>query len=263
MWYGYTSVLGDVIRVSCRDSRDAQNAFVMGCSLPLNDKYGTSEQRFREPDALYQTSSVGTGIGITEKAEGKNLEALFSMLNWLYTEEGGRLISLGLSQEQYETTDFTRDVYAENDIPYGYDIVENEDGSYTYRTTFNSTSDITNALRPLRLAVGLNLTGYPEDEHYTIDRQANDMNQEHAKEQFVKYINTGNILDYVGRLSEEEMKVYNDTNTSLNDYMNQTIPKMIKDGLQEWEEYVARIESSDVDEVCGYFQKYVDEIKNY
>lgn len=78
MWYGLTSTLGAGIRTSCQNSDDQKDAYVMGAALPLNDMYGTEKQMFVAPDAVYQDSRRGLPIGITNKAEGKDLATLFT-----------------------------------------------------------------------------------------------------------------------------------------------------------------------------------------
>lgn len=93
IWCGLVSTLGTAIRVSCQDASDQADAFVMGCALPINDMYGTEEQMYKEPDALYQASRLGTATGITKKAEDKDLATLFTYLDWTYTDLGqGRFV---------------------------------------------------------------------------------------------------------------------------------------------------------------------------
>ena len=87
MWYGTTANLGDTIRVTCADSEDQQKAYVMACSVPINDMYGTGDQMYNEPDAFYQGSRIAGRIGITTAAEYKDIQALLTCLDLFYTPE--------------------------------------------------------------------------------------------------------------------------------------------------------------------------------
>ena len=55
----YGSSLGTVIRGTCMDESDMQDAYVMAAPLPVNDTYGTDDQKYKEPDCLYHDSRVG------------------------------------------------------------------------------------------------------------------------------------------------------------------------------------------------------------
>ena len=72
-------------------TEDQQKAYVMPCAVPINDKYRTDEQKYKEPDAFYQGSRIAGRIGITEALEDKSedtIAALFTFLDWMYTREG-------------------------------------------------------------------------------------------------------------------------------------------------------------------------------
>ena len=170
MWEATIGVLGDTIRVTCQDERDQKNAYVKGCALPVNDVYGTDEQKFTEPDAMYQ-AQVGPdgGIAVTEKAEGKNLAALFTYFNWCYTWEGGLFNTFGLSKEQYESVELENDLYEEYGLTDGmYHIEESETGKVIVKHLDPATGLDENAFLPCRMISKLSLTGHGEVD-YSVD----------------------------------------------------------------------------------------------
>ena len=261
MWCGTLATLGDTIRVTCADPEDQQKAYVMGCSLPINDKYGNDEQKFFTPDALYQTDRYVVGIGITTAAEdNENLPALFTCLDYLYNEEelGASYMSYGLSREQYSSLTLDPDLYAENGLTEGaYSWEDGTDGKKVMKLHYDPSSDIANALKATRLGMGLGVMPYPDDGSYTVD-SGNAKVVAHALEQFAMYTNTGNITSYTTRFNDDENNTYNSINTKITDYTNQMLPKMIKNGLDDWEKYVEKVESYHPEEVSEIIDGYLN-----
>ena len=262
MWEGMVWDTGTKIRTTCMDDSDQQDAFVMGCAFPINDMYGTAEQMYHEPDAFYGETAgpVTGGVGITTKAEDKNLPALFTYLNWCYTREGALLGSMGLSQEQYESMDFDPDNYAEYGFTDGLYHEEDRDGVTTYVTHIPQNSTLNgNAFITGRLTARLQLTGTGDDLDYDIDNGESEVYQA-CREAYGSYDSTGNVISYATKLTDDENEQAGDVYTPLKDYMNQVIPRMIKNGVDsEWDEYVKTVDSYDTKSVCEIYQKYVDE----
>ena len=261
MWLGTVATVGTTIRPSCMDSRDQEGAYVMGCSLPINDVYGTEEQKYKEPDAFYQQPAGPVGaIGITNKAENKNLEALFTYLNWCYTDEGALFSVYGLNQEQYESVDLDPDIYADYGYTDGFYHLEDRDGAETIVNNFDQNSGLNaNAFRPARMTNRLVFTGHG-DSKYQVDN-----NYPTAKEQAVdaygKYESTGSVTNYTSLFNEEESDTYNSVNNPLTDYVNMEVPKLVKEGTGNgnWEAYVDGINKFDIQSICDLYQKYVDQ----
>ena len=262
MWEGMVWDTGTKIRTTCMDASDQQDAFVMGCAFPINDMYGTEEQMYQEPDAFYGETAgpVSGGVGITTKAEDKNLPALFTYLNWCYTEEGALLGCMGLSQEQYESMEFDPDIYEEYGFTEGLYHVEDRDGVKTYVNNIPQDSTLNgNAFMTGRLTARLQMTGVGEGLDYAIDNGESETYQACRKE-YGRYVSTGNVTAYSTKLTDEENETANSVYTQLSDYLNQTVPAMIKNGVDSsWDEYVEKVQSFDTDSVCAIYQKYVDE----
>lgn len=254
MWCGLVSTLGTALRVSCQDETDQKDAFVMGCGLPINDMYGGEEQMYTEPDALYQNSRKGAPIAITNKAEGKDSETLFTYFDWTYTLDGAKTLRLGLNAEQYASVTLNPDIFAEYDFETAYTESEGEDGLPVIHTTFTSSDTLFEAILGQTLDTGLKLTSNGE---YCIVEKEQPRIVSHAMEQWTKYINTGNVLDYTSLLNTEETEQYNKIHTLDGDFQSQNIPNVIK-GTMSWEDYAKGFENIDTDTAVSLLQKYVD-----
>ena len=254
MWCGLSSTLGDVIRPTCADATDQAEAYVKGCSLPINDMYGTKEQMFKDPDSLFQMSRVGTPVIITNKAEGKDLATLFTYLDWTYTLEGAKVLRLGLNEEQLASMDFEPDLYGDNGIKKAYSEEVGEDGIPVLTQEYDQSSTLSSAVICHRMDTGIKLTGSGVEAKVekTNDKVIND-----AMEQWTKFTNKGNIFDYAVLYTPKESETYNKINTAITDYQSANLPNVIK-GTMSWEEYSAGCDKVDVATVCEIVQNYVD-----
>ncbi len=263
LFYGTAASLGDAIRVTCADAEDQQKAYVMPCAVPINDKYGTDEQKYKEPDAFYQGSRIAGRIGITEALEDKSedtIAALFTFLDWMYTREGALTRSVGLSQEQIDSVDLENNLYEEYGIEGGaYDVSENEDGKTVYTFHYDTSGDIGNALKFTRMVVGAELTGAGADIDYVFDKGESKVHQL-ATEQWTKYTSTASLYDYNNQFTTEQNDIYSDINQSVNDYMNQNTPNLIKNGLDGWDAYVEGINALHPEELTEVYQEVMDSL---
>ena len=259
MWCGMTSTLGTAIRTSCTDptGADQKDAYVMGCALPLNDVYGNEDQKFVEPDALYQDGGLGTPVGFTPKAKEKDLAALFTFIDWTYTVEGAKTIRFGLNEEQYKSVTLKPDLFAEYNITGAYTETVDEEGKTVYNRVVDSSNTLSSALTGQRMDVGRKLFG--TNGEYTIEEGAAEVNKR-AYEEWTKYISTGNILDYTKLLNAKETEKYRKISTACMDYQSTNLPDVIK-GKMSWEDYVSGLEKINPDSVLEYLQKYVDMAK--
>ena len=247
------STIGTSIRETCAYGEDVKDAFVLGCPLPINDVYGTEDQMYKEPDALYQGSRKGTATVVTNKAEGKDLEALFTFFDWTYTLEGAMTIRSGLNEEQYASIELDPDLYAEQGLKTAYTTSADEDGRTVYTRTVDISNPMVNAVNGQRMDIGLKPISSDE---YRLDTGAPAINRM-AYEAWKKYLNTGSALDYTGLLSPDESDAYNKVATAVTEYQRQYVPGVIK-GTMSWEDYAKGFESIDPDSVVGYLQKYVE-----
>ncbi len=254
MWCGMKANLGTAIRTSCQNEADARDAFVMGCALPINDMYGGEKQQFKEPDALFQGSRRGMPVGVTNKAEGKDLAALFTFMDWTYTLEGAKAMRFGLNAEQYASVTLEPDIFADYDIETAYTEETNEEGNPVIIPTVESSSTLYYALMGQRMDIGLLLT--KNGELAKVDNKTEAVMAD-ADEQWTKFLNTGNVLDYTTLLNAEESEQYNKANAACSEYLSQAVPNVIL-GTMSWEDYVAGREKIEADTAVDILQKYVN-----
>lgn len=257
MWCGMSSTLGTAIRTSCQNAEDQTDAYVMGCSLPINDVYGTEEQMYKEPDSLYQGSRRGTAISLTEKAAEKDeeaLAALFTFFDWTYTLEGSKTLRIGLNAEQLASAELNPNLYEENNIETAYTEETNEDGKLVISSVFDPADSLGSALTAYRMDIGFKLTA--NGELASSERKADPVIK-NAFEQWTKYMNLGNILDYSSLLNADESTKYSKINAAGMEYMSQNIPNVIK-GTMSWEDYVKGLSGIDTETGIELLQKYVD-----
>ena len=254
MWCGLNSTLGTAIRTSCQDASDQADAYVMGCALPINDMYGTKDQMYTEPDSLYQGSRKGTAIGITNKAEDKDLAALFTFFDWTYTLEGAKVLRLGLNEEQVAATKLDPNIYEEYDIKAAYTEEKDEDGNIVLSPTFEDGNSLGGALLGQRMDIGMKITA--SGELAKVNKKSSAVIKS-ANEQWTKFMNTGYVLDYTSLLTPDESQQHSKINTACTEYQSQNIPNVIK-GTMSWEDYVKGMKKIDTDSSVELLQKYVD-----
>ncbi len=254
MWDGHISNLGTALRITCQNEEDARDSYVMPCPYPINDVYGSKEQMYHEPDAMFQLGRVGGKTGITTKAEGKDLEALFTYLDWTYTREGAMVLGVGLSKEQLASVELNPDLYEAYSIEEAYELGKAEDGRSVIKYTIDQSDPLINAVRAMRMGTGLGTTNSDE---YMLDYGVAAINQK-AYEVWSVYVNKGSILDYKGLLNAEEGEAFGKTETALLDYQAQTLPNVIK-GKTTWEAYVDGLEAIQPESVVEYLQNHIME----
>ena len=255
--YNMVGLLGDIIRVTCDNEEDKRDAMFWGCSLPINDMYGDVARQYNEPDMLYQQTLLATPMGFTSKCEDRDLSAIFTMFDWFYTYEGGRLISKGLSAEQYASVEFDPDVYAEQGLTNGaYTITQSADGKDKIVMNYDSTGDVGGALKATRLTAYLALNGNGGTD-YELDLGQSFVTA-HSRAQWSVYTNRAYMLDYNTLFTNEEAAKYSKTNTYVVDYMGQSVPGMIKGGLGTWDGYCSKLLKYDPDSVTAIYQRVID-----
>lgn len=256
MWLAGIGALGSSIRVTCIDAEDQKDAFIVGCSLPINDVYGDESNKYQEPDMLYQGSRIGLTVGITTVAEEKDLETLFTMLNYLHSDEGRPLVNLGLSKEQYASMEYNPDYYAANGFDSAYTVEENGDGVKTYKSSFATSSELFGALGGKRLSGSL-MSGNNADLNYAIDR-GNSKVTENAVEAWLAYTSTAQVLEYEELMNDEQSALNSKIGAYINDYMSMSVPALIKNGLSDWDNYCKKLEKYGPEKITEIYQELFD-----
>ena len=134
-----------------------------------------------------------------------------------------------------------------------------ENGNPLYTQNYEDGSDLCNALKPMRLVVGMEYSGAGADIDYTLDRGDAAVTAD-AKTQWTKYISTASVSDYNAQFTDEQNELYTSLDQTVNDYMAQNVPVMIKEGLDSWDAYVEGLNGLGIDEMTAVYQEIVDEL---
>lgn len=255
IWCGGTGVLGSTIRSTASDVEDQKDAMVFGAALPINDVYGEEDNKYQEPDMLYQGGKIGGSIGITSAAKEKDLETLFSLLNYLQSYDGAKLVTLGLSAEQYASMEYKPDYYAEYGIDKAYTVEDRGDGIDTYVLSVEYSNELANAIKAQRLfsraMYGNKEKGYGFDRGYS-------KNTQRAVDAWLAYESTAQVLDYSVLMSEEESAINSKVGTYIEDYMSMSVPALIKNGLSDWDNYCTKLNKYGPEKITAIYQSLFD-----
>ena len=256
--YNMTGILGSTIRTTCDNEEDKNDAMFWACSLPINDMYGDVSRQYNIPDMLFQQTLLATPMGFTSKCADRDLSAIFTMYDWFYTYEGGMVISKGLNAEQYASMKFEPDVYAQVGLTSGgYTLTKNDAGQDKISMNYDGgNTSLGGPLKATRLTAYLALNGNAGTD-YEIDRGVSAVTA-HAYEQWGKYINRAYMLNFNILFTNEEAARYSKTNTYVVDYMGQSVPGMIKNGLSGWDGYCTRLMKYDPNSVTQIYQRVID-----
>lgn len=109
MWYGQQGCVGNLLDISGGKPNSAENGYtngicVYGARQPINNTYGSDAEKNVTPYNFYATSLEYSSFIVTDKAKDKDLDVLFSWMDYFYSDAGALLSGAGLSKEEYELT---------------------------------------------------------------------------------------------------------------------------------------------------------------
>ncbi|MCI2069389.1 MAG: hypothetical protein LKJ88_07485 [Bacilli bacterium] len=107
MWYGLLHQCDNGMDLSSGKENSSVNGYTNGICVfsarqPINNSFGATSMQNITPFFFYELGLINVNIIITSKAQGKNIPALLTLLDYLYSDEGAFLSTIGLSKEQYE-----------------------------------------------------------------------------------------------------------------------------------------------------------------
>lgn len=225
---------------------------MFGASTPINDLYGPAETQNQEPYSNYTTSMAQTEYVISVKAKEKDLPALLSFFDYLFTEEGAKLKTAGLSKEQYEQTQDP--FYTAQGLTNGaYELQEDGRLLMDPLIAFDSGS-LVGACR-LDMFPGLGLDSRVDMRYTPVFQRSTDAWMAYPG---YGYFVSEPLMTY---LTDEETKKINNIQTKIKDYMALHVPEFIK-GVTDpfddeaWDTWVKMMNK------YGY-QKYIDIVQPY
>ena len=247
MWIGTQAELGG--RLDMHDGGLTEGIYVAGCAWPINDVYGDDSCKNVEPWATQAgTSLVGTGFLVMEGAQEKDLGPLLSMLDYLYSDEGAVVRTLGATPAQMEEAGLDTSFYTNNGIENGT-YTMGEDGRY------KKVDAITNDSGGLLIATTAQLLpGYQlvssVDEGYA-------ENYENSMKSWIRYPNKGQVWgsDAFALMSSEDMRTIGD--------LEQHTYEFIKgitdiDSDEDWSNWCTMLQKYNYQKGIDILQPYID-----
>ena len=276
-WLGRVSTLGT--RIYKADLPTTQGILVSAAAQPINDVYDVDGKvdtasgetldlnvAMQIPGCFYGHTEYSAGkiwFSVKILEEGKDLKLLLRALDYLYSDEGSLLLSLGLSAEQIQDPDtpaYAKSYYENHGLANGaYTVSYEEDGTPVYHLdpVLAIDTDLAKAVSIKRLI------GYSNKKY--IDYGYSDTYTQMLN-QYILYPNDrfygGRLLHYV--LTDEEQKYMSQTYSRITTtYLYQEVPRFIK-GLKdidtEWEDVAQGLVTRGVQKVCQINNTYIQEL---
>lgn len=233
LWIGASGNLDS--RLNNPDQPFTDGIVVFGAAQPINDIYGSDEQKLKIPYTMYQPLLVGGGITITDKAKDKDITLLLNFVDYLYSDEGALLRTMGLNAEQ--AAQAKDPFYEKHGLTEGSYLVDNREGQpyYLFVKQLLANADLKGA------ATGAKLPGRKANAF--LDLQFGSTHKA-SRENWVKYPATGfKYYSTTAILSSEQQRDISKIATRVGgEYMEITVPQFIKGEKNfevDWETYVA------------------------
>lgn len=255
LWIGTQAELGG--RLDMHDGGLTEGIYVAGCAWPINDVYGDDSCKNVEPWATQAgVGLTGTGFLIMDGAQDKDLGPLLSMLDYLYSEEGAVVHTLGPTGAQLKEAGVDTSFYEKNGISDGAYTV-GEDGRYKLVDAMRNDSGglrvaTTGQLLPGYLLVSSVDNGYAET-------------YENSMKSWVKYPNKGQIWgsDAMNLMSSEDMNAVSDLQTKVLNYLEQHTYEFIKgitdiDSDEDWGNWCTMLRKYNYQKATDILQPYID-----
>lgn len=273
MWYGTTGQLGDHLAQSSSESIAAlEGVDVWGARQP-REGYGARDEAsgmYTDDPSVFYLDSQETSRRwiVTDAAEGKNLEKLFTMLDWLYSEEGSIIKYYGLSLKELEEYDIDTSLLEE------YGLLEegcwwwaDEDGNRVEEGTPGAkvfwNSKIKNATGDIAVAtngayffgLGYDARGLEYDQEPFV--------RSHAYDEWAVYNNNGSLTgSFTSQFTIDEGSAYNATQETIREYLGKEVPTLIKSGVTDanWNAFLGALRTRKCDSNTELLQSLYDRL---
>jgi hypothetical protein len=269
-FYGTGGSLGNAMDISEGSTTDKTHGIcVYGCPQPINDKYGATSSQNITPFNFYKIGLANSYIVITSKAQSKNLPALLSFFDYMYTDEGASLGYFGLNKEEYEKCQDP--LYTKNNLTEGayYWCDSNGDpwveGTSTgeklghYVSNLDPNADLSGAVKNNR-CVGRKWGPAKLYNTNPVEMQDGISKWNQYESTFETY-----IYGIIPSLSGDASKTYSTNNTNLNTFLQQRLPAFIKGTYKStndttWTSFVNSMKKFKTDAVTQVLQTAYDNL---
>lgn len=261
LWYGYSSETEKAIQSGEDDF--TKGACVMGCRQPINDVYGTDSDKNIVPYTFYQGDKLGSSIVITNKAKDKDIPALMSFIDFMYSPEGAVMKEYGLSKAQYEECQdplYTKYGLTEG----GYSQVDSDGNPWVEGTSqgekmYRLCDFLVDHNNIAQYFICSRFNGYtygPSRKFYTFNPIFI-----HTLKEWMAITVKSPILDTVtSQLSSDDSLTYSSAMTRVREFTAKYTPDYVK-GVKDYQDltaYNSALSKYKVDQVSEMLQKGVD-----
>jgi hypothetical protein len=271
-WYGQTASLYKSLDISEGQPNSPENGYtngicVYGARQPINDIYGSDAQKNKTPFTFYYPSLEGTSTVITTAAKDKDLEALFSYLDYMYSDQGALLHSIGLSKEQYE--ECQDPIYTKLGLTDGaYTVVDANgnpwvEGTSTGSKKYKYAKLVSDDLIVQGTVKNMRVVGRSYD--LANDWYRTEPSQYlHSLAEWRIYPERGTFLSSMtGQMSSDDNKAYSSLNNNLNNFINKYGPTLVTGKTDPnsdtaWNSYITSVEKYGTEKVRVIFQNLLD-----
>lgn len=273
LFYGTAGQVGDLMEQSSGGSIPALEGIdVWGARHP-REGYGAADEAAGmytdDPTAFYLDSQETARRWIvTDAAEGKNLEKLFTVLDWLYSEEGVITKAFGLSAEQIQEYDIDTSLLDE----YGL----TEEGCWWWADENGEKCDAdtpgAKVLWNPDIKYATGDIGVATNGSYFFGSGFNNAEREydqdppvkaHAMREWVAYNNYGSLTgSFTSQFTVEEGSSYNAVQESVREFMGTTLPDIIKNGVDNinWANFLGGLRTRKCDDNTVLLQSLYDRL---
>ena len=273
MWYGTTGQLGDHLAQSSTQTIAALEGIDAWGARQPREGYGARDEAsgmYTDDPSVFYLDSQETSRRwiVTDAAEGKNLEKLFTMLDWLYSEEGSIIKTYGLSLKELEEYDIDTSLLEE------YGLLEegcwwwaDEDGNRVEEGTpgakvfvnskiKNATGDISVATNGVYFfGLGYDARGLEYDQEPFV--------RSHAYDEWAVYNNNGTLTgSFTSQFTIDEGSAYNATQETIREYLGKEVPNLIKSGVTDanWNAFLGALRTRKCDSNTELLQSLYDRL---
>ncbi len=216
-----------------------QGIYTLGTPYPINDKYGTAENKYKEPKTLYAANYESNSVMVSTAAKDKDLPALFTMLDNAYTDAAGARKSWGLTKEMLEESqEAVQKLYADLGYPEGTVKYDEATGKYfRHEDALDVLMDDQYVVSSRRM---LGLEGAVlGKEQKPRDQYENYIWNYYADEGFL-------TKSFYALFNGDQYSLYTDKLGQLRSTLSSDIPKFIKGekSMSEWNEWYSSLKSS-------------------
>lgn len=259
LWYGYNSALANQMRISANDG----DICVYSARQPINTSRGSAELKYKIPTTMFQTSYEMRSFVVTDKAKKKDLATLFTMMDYMYSEEGIILNSYGLNKTQYdEYKDKTGKkiplMESYNNNKFDGTIFTEIDGKLKYNDYIKNNDDLQAALR------GSRLWGCQAPRAYEYIDPTDRITKQKCLNEYVYFRNSGepsrSVLSY---MTVSQAEQYSTIKTNIRTYASQNVPSFVRNGISDsdWAAWKSVLNGKKAGTVTNMLQSLLDSLK--